>query len=85
MLDMNLKGYQDWMEMLNVVGFLIACSEEFWKRSKSQKPCLINIISLLTYKLTCTSPVVRFSVLLFEAFALDHQCRQDPHWSLGLV
>lgn len=28
---------------------------------------------------------MRFSVLLFAAFALDHQCRQDMQWSLGLV
>lgn len=28
---------------------------------------------------------MRFPVLLFEEFALDHQCRQDRQWSLGLV
>lgn len=71
--------------MLKVAGVLIACLEGFWKGSKSQKPRYINIVNFLTYKLTCTDPVVRFSVLLFAAFALDHQCRQDTQWSLGLV
>lgn len=28
---------------------------------------------------------MRFPVLLFEEFALDHQCRQDRQWSLGLI
>lgn len=28
---------------------------------------------------------MRFSVLVFAVFALDHQSRRDTHWSLGLV
>ena len=70
--------------MLNFAGFLLACLKEFWKGSKFQKPCYINITNFLTYKLTCTGPVVRFSALLFAAFSSDHQCRQDMQWSMEL-
>lgn len=63
--------------MLNVAGFLIACLKSSGKslnlRSRSTS-------ILLTYKLTCTGPV-----LLFAAFALDHQYREDTQQSLGLV